>query len=758
MPGPLIKPPGRDQDALPFDGKEPPRDAELISGVVDRVTFQSEETGFCVLRVKPQSARQVVPVVGHSLPVLPGEFIRAEGKWVEDARHGRQFRAEEIRVSAPSTKEGMERYLGSGLVHGVGPELAKRMVAVFGEKVFDVIDDTPGRLREVPGVGEVRLGRIRQAWSDQKRVREIMVFLHSYAIGTARAVRIHRTYGADAINRIRSDPWGLARDIRGIGFATADQLAEKLGVDKDDPSRARAGVRQVLEDAVRAGNCGLPREELVRYAEALLGVAEEGVLLAVEAEIQQGELTVATSRGVECTFLSRLYQREQESAERLLARASGPPPWGDIDSAKAIPWVEARLGIELAPSQREALDRALHSRLLLLTGGPGVGKTTLVKALLAILRAKGVEAELAAPTGRAAKRLAEATGEQARTLHRLLEAQPRRGGFGRNAGNPIECDLLVVDETSMVDVSLLGALLRAMPRDAALLLIGDPAQLPSVGPGRVLADAIDSGSLPLVRLTEVFRQAAESGIIQAAHRVLGGEMPELEPVSGGDFFFVEEEDAERAARRIVSLVSRSIPKRLGFDCVRDIQVLSPMHRGSLGARSLNLELQRELNPASLDGDRVERFGQIFAVGDKVMQVENDYDKDVFNGDVGFIATIDPDTRELAIDFDRGRVGYGFDELDALTLAYATSVHKAQGSEYPAVVFPLHTQHTPMLRRNLVYTAMTRGRRLVILVGQRYALRKALEAAGEARRWTALGDALVARSSGEAGPGLGGEGT
>ncbi|MED5262177.1 MAG: ATP-dependent RecD-like DNA helicase [Myxococcota bacterium] len=741
--------PGRKQAGLPFETSGDQGEGEWLSGVIQRVTFQNEENGFCVLRLDSGSSHDRVTVVGHSLPVQSGEFVRAQGKWVDDPRHGSQFRADTIRVSAPSTADGIERYLASGLIHGIGPELAKRMVGLFGTEVLDVIDESPARLREVPGVGEVRLERIRRAWTDQKRVRELMVFLHSHGVGTARAVRIHRTYGDDAVEAIRRDPWALARDIRGIGFATADRLAERLGVAKTDPSRARAGVWQILDDAVREGHCGLPREDLVARAVELLQVEPAGVEEAVFSETKANNLQEAPVRGTECIFIPELIRAEEDSARRLLQIASGRPPWDEIDSVKAVPWVEDRLGLDLAPSQRDALDRALHARLLVLTGGPGVGKTTLVKALLEVLHAKKVRTLLAAPTGRAAKRLAEATGSAAKTLHRLLEAQPGRRGFGRNPENPVECDLLIVDEISMVDIRLLSGMLRALPAEAGLLLIGDPAQLPSVGPGRVVADLIDSNAVPVVRLTEIFRQAAESRIIQAAHRVLTGEMPDLAAVPGGDFFFVEEENAENAAERIVSLVSRQIPAKLDFDPVRDVQVLSPMHRGSLGAKSLNLELQRVLNPAGLRGDRVERFGSVFALGDKVMQVENDYDKDVFNGDLGFISAIDPETRSVSIDFDRGTVEYVFDELDSLALAYATTIHKSQGSEYPAVVFPMHSQHTPMLRRNLVYTAMTRGRRLVIIVGQRRALAKALGASGEERRWTRLGECLQVRELGAA---------
>jgi exodeoxyribonuclease V alpha subunit len=713
---------------------------ELLSGLVERVTFHNPDNGFCVLRVQVRGRRELVTVVGHAPAISPGEHVQASGLWTHDRTHGPQFKATYLHASAPSTREGIERYLASGLIKGVGPHFAARLVNAFGERVFEVIEHEPGRLRDVDGIGPVRAGRIAASWQTQRAVRDIMVFLHEHGVGTSRAVRIYKTYGADAIALVRENPYRLARDIRGIGFVTADRIAESLGIEKTAAIRLRAGVRHALALALDDGHCGLPRTDLVASTSTLLGASAELVEDAIVRELDDREVVAETVAARECLFLAGLHAAERGLASRVLSLCRGAPPWPTIDASRAIPWVERRLGVELADRQREAVRLAVSSKGLVITGGPGVGKTTLVNAILRILTAKGVKAALCAPTGRAAKRLAEATGIAARTIHRLLEVDPRTGGFRRDEHAPIDADLVVVDETSMVDVLLMHSLVRAVAPRAALLVVGDVDQLPSVGPGQVLADVIDSGAVPVVRLTEVFRQAAASRIITAAHAINRGEMPALD---GGadlvDFFFVDAADADDAARKVVQIVRERIPLRFGLDAVRDVQVLCPMNRGASGTRALNAELQRQLNPSP--GPRIERFGTVFSVGDKVMQTENDYDKDVYNGDLGRVVSIDEAQAEMVIDFDGRPVVYDLGELDRVVLAYATTIHKAQGSEYPAVVMPLTTQHYTMLRRNLVYTGVTRGRKLVVVVGQRKALAMAVRDTQAKRRWSKLGEWL-----------------
>ena len=571
-----------------------------------------------------------------------------------------------------------------------------------------------------------------------------MVFLHQHGVGTARAVRIHKAYGAEAIQTITANPYRLVRDVRGIGFRTADALAQRLGIDPAATVRLRAGVSYALTTALDEGHCGLPVAELVPRTAKLLEVEPGLVHAALEAELAEGAVVADAVGGTPCVFLAGLHRAEQVIARRLRALAAAPLPWAPIDPERAIPWVEGRTGLALAESQRMAVRLALASKVLVLTGGPGVGKTTVVNAILRVLRARRARVLLAAPTGRAAKRLSEATGLEAKTVHRLLEADPGSGGFRRGADHPLEADLVVVDEASMLDVPLARALLLAVPDSAALLVVGDIDQLPSVGPGQVLADVIGSGAVPVARLTEVFRQAAESRIVTNAHRINQGLLPEPAPCGEeSDYHFLSVDDPERAAARVVELVASRIPRRFGLDPAREVQVLCPMARGAVGARALNLALQAALLPPDGPGPRVERFGWTYAPGLKVMQTENDYEREVHNGDMGFVTRIDAEEGEATVNFDGRAVTYGLNELDALTPAYAVTVHKAQGSEYPAVVIPVLMQHYPMLQRSLIYTALTRGKRLVVFVGQRRALALAVRQAAGRRRWTKLGDRLGA---------------
>ena len=741
----------------PFDqAPSSPQPSEVLAGSIERVTFHNAENGFCVLRIKARGHRDLVTVVGHAAEISAGEWVTVSGSWVNSRDHGQQFKASFLKASAPTTAEGIEKYLGSGMIRGIGPIYAAKLVACFGEAVFEVIEQAPERLREVPGIGPVRGQRISQAWADQKVVRDIMVFLHSHGVGTARAVRIFKTYGNDAVRVMAENPYQLARDIRGIGFRTADAIASRLGIGPEAMIRLRAGINYALLEASGEGHCGLPAAELLKLAGELLAVErsdETGattrvrlvpglIQSALDLELAEGSVVADALNLEPAIFLFSLHRDEQAIATALQHLNQGAPPWGTIDASVAIPWVEHRLGIELAETQKAAVRQALASKLLVITGGPGVGKTTLINAILRILAAKKLRILLCAPTGRAAKRMSEATGLEAKTIHRLLEFDPGAFRFTRTAEQPLECDLLVVDETSMVDVPLMASLLAAIPPRAALLLVGDVDQLPSVGPGQVLADLITSSAVPVARLSEVFRQAASSRIITSAHAIHAGRIPDLRPPPAEattDFYFLPAETPEQAVALILKVVGERIPARFGLDPIGQVQVLCPMARGGCGSRSLNVELQQLLNPDPTE--QVERFGWRFAPGDKVMQVANDYQKEVFNGDVGTVETIDADASELTVRFDGREVTFGWGELDHLVPAYACTIHKSQGSEYPAVVIPLLMQHYTMLQRNLIYTGITRGKQLVVLVGQKKALAMAVRNHLGRRRCTKLAEWL-----------------
>jgi len=718
--------------------KPPPAPPESLSGLIERVRFFNEENGFAVLKVKAKGHRDEVTVVGTLPSVNAGEWVTAEGRWVRDRDFGLQFRAASLNSTAPTTKEGIEKYLGGGMVKGIGPVYARKLVHKFGENIFDIIENYSARLEEVDGIGPQRRRRIKGAWAEQKVVREIMVFLHSQGVSTSRAVRIYKTYGEKAIEQVRSDPYTLARDIHGIGFATADRIAQNIGIPHDSILRACAGLDHVLLEATNDGHCALPLDLLKEEAGKLLSVDDKIVAAALERNLGRQELVLESIGGQELVFLPSLKRAEETVARRIRELCASPASYPPIDLDKAVAWCQQKTGKELAPSQREALKQAMNRRALIITGGPGVGKTTLVNAILLILHAKKVRCQLCAPTGRAAKRLFETTGLEAKTIHRLLEVQPATGAFIRNESRPLDCDLLVVDETSMVDVPLMSHLLRAMPAQGSLLLVGDVDQLPSVGPGLVLRHSIESGVVPVARLKEVFRQAAGSRIITNAHRINQGLLPELPPRDADrDFYFVEREEPERIADTLLDLVKRRIPNKFKLDPIRDIQVLAPMNRGSLGIRELNVRLQAELNPGRTDEPFVEKFGWQFRVRDKVIQTENDYDKEVFNGDIGQIVKVDPLEREVTVSFAPREVVYDFGELDEIALAYAITIHKAQGSEFPAVVIPLAMQHYLLLQRNLVYTGVTRGKQLVVLVGQKKALAVAVRNNRTEQRFSGL---------------------
>ena len=723
-----------------------------ISGVLEKITYHNEETGFVVAKLQEREKRGLTTVVGTFSGVHPGESLRLTGEWVENRKFGEQFKVETFDVIVPATVQGILKYLGSGLVRGIGPVMAGRMVDLFGLDTLEIIEKTPERLSEVEGIGPKRISLITEAWREQKEIREIMIFLQGHGVSATYSAKIYRQYGDRSIEMVRENPFRLSQDIRGIGFITADKIAQKLGISPHSLIRAKAGLVHVMRELTEEGHVYYPERDLVRKAGEILKIDPEIIKQAMKDLCEERQLFVERTEAEEDlrpVYLAPFYYAETGSAEKLKRLLDRPSTVRPIHPEKAIEWVQEKLKIGVAPRQKEAILSAARSKVLVITGGPGTGKTTIITAILKIFQGLRLRIVLAAPTGRAAKRMSEATGWEAKTIHRLLEYSPQKMGFKRDEESPLEADIVVIDEASMVDILLMYHLLKAVPPSAHLILVGDVDQLPSVGPGNVLKDMIDSGLFPVVRLTEIFRQAEKSLIVVNAHRINEGEFPLLGEMDRGDsrdFYFIEQEEPREILNRIIMLCTEEIPRRFGFHPIREIQVLTPMHRGVIGTINLNLELQRVLNgelpgqPGLLSG------GTTFRLHDKVMQITNNYDKEVFNGDIGWISKIDPESREITIDFDGRLIPYAFSELDEIVLAYAISVHKSQGSEYAAVILPVSTQHYLLLQRNLIYTGITRAKRLVVLIGSKRALGMAIENNKPKMRYTRLAQRLKTQKS------------
>ena len=699
---------------------------QSYKGFIDRLTYHNPENGYTIARLAVEGQRERIAIVGTLASIQVGENVEVEGVWANHPKYGKQLKVEHYKAVYPSTLEGMQKYLGSGLIKGIGPRSAKRIVEHFGEETLDIIDEDPQRLAEVPKLGKKKVELIAEAWDEQRQIKDVMVFLQSHGITTGYAVKIFKTYGQEAIQKVRSDPYRLERDVDGIGFRIADRIAQRLGMERDAPARVQAGIRYLLSEAADEGHVYLPAVEMMERAVEILEINAELLPQALEAlRANDGVVTEDLHY-----YLPPLHRAEVGAASSLKRLLQAPA------EELAVP-AEAEDGLELAPAQKEAVELVATSKVLVLTGGPGTGKTTVTRRILRLLEAGGLKVALCSPTGRAAKRLSEASGREAKTIHRLLGFQPGERQFKKGYDDRLEVDALIVDEASMIDVVLLNALLRALPDPARLVLVGDIDQLPSVGPGNVLRDIIDSAEVPVVRLTQIFRQAQKSHIIRNAHRINSGEMPIVENDAAADFYFIQAGDPERVVELVEELCATRLPSYRGWDQRDDIQVLSPMYRGETGALNLNQRLQQRLNP---HGQVHRHRGAEFRVGDKVMQVKNNYDKGVFNGDIGTIERLDTEKQVLYVRFDY-TLEYDQVDLDQLTLAYAISIHRSQGSEFPVVVLPLTTQHYVMLQRNLLYTAITRAKQMIVIVGTSKALKLAIANDKVARRYTTLKDRL-----------------
>ncbi len=730
-----------------------PSTGSVLEAVLERITYANEDTGYTVARVDTGRAGELVTVVGALLGAQPGESLRLRGRWGSHPQYGKQFHVDDYTTVLPATVQGIRRYLGSGLVKGIGPRLADRIVEHFGVTALDVIETEPARLIEVPNLGPKRTKLITAAWEEQKAIKEVMVFLQGVGVSTSLAIRIYKQYGDGSIDVVRLQPYRLATDVWGIGFRTADTIAKAVGIPHDSPQRIKAGLQFTLSEATGAGDCYLPEQRLIAEAIKILQVDTGAVIdclaeLVTEEGVVRELLPGSDDDPVVAVYLVPFHRAEISLAGQLRGQLSGSvdrlAEFGGVDWTKALTWLRAQTGTDLAPAQEEAVKLALTSKVAVLTGGPGCGKSFTVRSIVALALAKRARVVLAAPTGRAAKRLAELTHHPAATVHRLLELRPG-GDAAYDRDRPLAADLVVVDEASMLDLLLANKLVKAVAPGAHLLLVGDVDQLPSVGPGEVLRDLLADGTpIPHVRLTQVFRQAQQSGVVTNAHRINAGEPPLVEGLS--DFFLFAEDDTERTAQLTVDVVARRIPAKFGLDPRRDVQVLAPMHRGPAGAGALNALLQEALTPARPDLPERRFGGRVFRVGDKVTQIRNNYDKGangVFNGTLGVVTALDPVEQRLSVRTDEDEeVDYEFGELDELVHAYAVTIHRSQGSEYPCVVIPLTTSAWMMLQRNLLYTAVTRAKRLVVLVGSRRAIGQAVRAVGAGRRHTALDHRLM----------------
>lgn len=717
-----------------------------IKAQIERITFHNEENGYTVAKVRVQGRSDLATVVGNLLSVNAGEVLLLKGQWQSHTKYGEQFRISSYQSVIPATVKGIEKYLGSGLIKGIGPVMAKRLVSRFGAETLDIIGEKTERLREVDGIGEKRIEMIRSAWEEQKEIRDVMLFLQGNGVSPAYAVRIYRQYGREAVRIVQDNPYRLATDIFGIGFITADRIAGNFGIPKDSQIRAEAGILYVLNQLSDDGHVYYPYEPLISECKKVLDVGDEPVSGAFSRISEDKKIFIEdmghddSGKGNKGVYLSRYYAAESGIARNLKTLCSYPKQMKIFDKDKAINRVQRELSITLAEKQKEALSEAIDRKVMVITGGPGTGKTTIINSVIRVYRRIGHSVLLAAPTGRAAKRMAEATGFEAKTLHRLLEFSPGEGRFKKNEDEPLEADLIIVDETSMVDTILMHHFLKAVPCHATLILVGDVDQLPSVGAGNVLKDIIDSGVVTSVMLNEIFRQSRKSLIIVNAHRVNSGQMPLLAVGEGElqDFYFFQAEEPEDALKKVIELCAEKIPNRFGYDPLNDIQVITPMHRGTIGAANLNTELQNALNPSA---EELTHAGKKIRKGDKAMQIRNNYDKEVYNGDIGRVAGIDRELQEVVVDYDGRRVAYDFSELDEIVPAYAITVHKSQGSEYPVVVMPLLTQHYMLLQRNLLYTAITRGKRMVVIVGTKKAIAIAVKNNKPLMRYTFLRERL-----------------